>query len=110
MRGRLASELLGLRVRLHGIEIGRPVQILVDAEADRVLGFVVVCGDEAERFLPFAVAELRETEIAIESALTLIDERDLDFYRRRSRRLQELGLTSPCIDDRGHIYEALRAA
>lgn len=110
MRGRLASELLGLPVRLHGIDIGRPTQILVDVQADRVLGFEVICGDEAQRFLPFAVADLRDGEIAIESALTLIDERDLEFYRRRSRRLQELGMASPCIDGDGHIYEALRAA
>ncbi|HEX3807361.1 MAG TPA: hypothetical protein VHV52_11340 [Gaiellaceae bacterium] len=110
MRGRAAAELLALPVRLHGIELGRPVEVLVDLNADRVVGFEILCGDEARRFLPFAVVELRAGELAIDSALTLIDERDLGFYRRRSRRLRDLGLTEPCIDVSGQIYEALRAA
>lgn len=110
MRGRSARELLGLPVRLHGIELGRPVGVLVDPNADRVLGFEVVCGDEACRFLPFPVVELRPDELALSSALTLIDERDLDFYRRRSRRLSELGYTDPWIGEDGSVREARSAA
>ena len=56
MRGRAAAELLSLPVRLHGIQLGRPVDALLDARVDRVLGFEVLCGDGAHRFLPFAVA------------------------------------------------------
>jgi hypothetical protein len=100
------SDVLALPVRLHGIQLGRPIDVLVDPTADRVLGFEVMCGDETERFLPFSVARIRPDEIALESALTLIDERDLDFYRRRSRRLSELGYDDPWLDDEG----ALRAA
>lgn len=110
MRGRAAAELLELPVRLHGIQLGRPVDALVDLDADRLIGFEVLCGDDGKRFLPFPVARVRDDEIAIESALTLIDERDLDFYLRRSRRLSELAFAEPVVDDRGAIHEARSAA
>jgi hypothetical protein len=110
VKGRPAADLLGLPVRLHGIQLGRPLDALVDQHADRVLGFEVICGDEARRFLPFSVARIRPDEIAVDSALTLIDERDLDFYRRRSRRLVELGFDEPWIDDDGCVHEARSAA
>jgi hypothetical protein len=107
---RPVREVLALPVRLHGIQLGRPVGALVDPEVDRLLGFEVICGDETQRFLPFAVARVGAEEIALESALTLIDERDLDFYRRRSRRLSELGYADPWIDDAGALHEARSAA
>jgi hypothetical protein len=110
MSGRAASELLALPVRLHGIQLGRPTEALVDERVDRVVGFEVLCGDDRSRFLPFAVAELRPDQIAVESALTLIDERDLEFYRRRSRRLSQLGYADPWVDDDGLVHEARRAA
>jgi len=47
MRGRAASELLSLPVRMHGIQLGTPVDALLDARADRLLGFEVLCGDGA---------------------------------------------------------------
>ena len=47
-----ADELLRLPVRLHGIQLGRPVDVLLDAEAWRVVGLDVLCGDEVHRFLP----------------------------------------------------------
>lgn len=108
MRG--VSEVLALPVRMHGIQLGRPAGVLVDRHSDRVLGFEVVCGDGAHRFLPFPVARLAVDEIAIDSALTMIDESDLEFYRRNSRRLSELGLADPWLDDDGSIHEALSAA
>ena len=104
------SDVLALPVRLNGIQLGRPTDVLVDATVDRVLGFEVMCGDETERFLPFAVARIGTEEIALDSALTLIDERDLDFYRRRSRRLSELGYADPWLDDEGALHEARSAA
>jgi hypothetical protein len=75
-----------------------------------VVGFEVACGDGVHRFLPFAVARLAADEITIHSALTLIDERDLDFYRLRSRRLSELGYADPWLDDDGALHEARSAA
>ena len=88
MRSRSAIELLLLPVRLQEIRLGRPVDVLLDAEAWRVIGFVVLCGDESERFLVYAAADPREAEIAVPSALLLLD--DVDFYRGRSRSLRAL--------------------
>jgi hypothetical protein len=110
VRARSASELLSLPVRLHGIQLGVPVDALLDEAVDRVVGFEVHCGDGARRFLPFAVADLHEDEIAIRSVLTLMDEHGLDFYRRRARRLSDLPLARPCIDGDGRVHEALNAA
>jgi hypothetical protein len=95
---------------MHGIHLGTPVDALLDARVDRLLGFEVLCGDGNRRFLPFAVARLQADEIALESALTLIDERDIGYYRRNSRRLAEAGYEDPWIDDDGGIHEALSAA
>lgn len=90
MRGVTAAGLVDVPVRLHGIQLGRTVDVLVELDDDRVIGFEILCGDETKRFLPLAVAQLGEKEIRIDSALTLIDERELDFYLRRSRRLSDL--------------------
>jgi hypothetical protein len=108
--GRQASQLLALPVRIHGIHLGRPVDVLLDPTLDRVVGFEVACGDGARRFLPFAVAEIREDEIAAASALAVVDERELEYYRRNSRRLSELALTDPWIDPDGVVHEARSAA
>ncbi len=110
MRARSATELLRLPVRMHGIQLGRPVDAWVDKRAERLLGFEILCGDGAHRFLPFAVADLRAEEVAVDSALTLIDERELDFYRRNSRRLADCGYADPWIDDEGGVHEARSAA
>jgi hypothetical protein len=56
------------------------------------------------------VARIGAGEIAIDSALTLIDERDLEFYRRRSRRLADAGFVEPWVDEDGTVREALSAA
>ncbi len=105
MTGRSAAEVLALPVRLHGIQLGRPLEALVHTDADRVVGFEVLCGDGAERFLPFSVARIESGQIALDSALTLIDESDAEYYRRRSRRLSDLGLGEPWIDERGGIHD-----
>ena len=110
MRGRAASELLSLPVRMHGIQLGTPIDALVDPHADRLLGFEVLCGDGARRFLPFAVARVEADEIALDSALTLIDERDIAYYRRNSRRLAEAGYEDPWVDENGGIHEPLSAS
>jgi hypothetical protein len=88
MGSRSATELLQLPVQLHGIRLGRPVDLLFDPTEWRALGFVVLCGDESRRFLVFAAAEVREEAIDLVSALVLLE--DIDFYRERSRSLREL--------------------
>ena len=88
MGSRSAIELLLLPVRLQETRLGRPVDVLLGADAWRVIGFVVLCGDEIQRFLVYATADPREDEIAVPSALLLLD--DVDFYRGRSRSLRAL--------------------
>src|SRR5436189_6382500 len=87
--GSMASgDVVALPVRLHGIELGRSVELIVDLDVRRVLGFEVRCGDDAHRFLPLAAARVRDGEIAIGSPLTLLDE--LPFYHSRGHRLAAL--------------------
>jgi hypothetical protein len=109
MDARPMSEVLSLPVRMHGIEIGTPVDALLDPVADRLLGFEILCGDGARRFLPFAVARVGADEIEIDSALTLIDERGIEYYRRNARRVAEAGYEEPWLDDDGGLHEALSA-
>jgi hypothetical protein len=79
---------LQLPLRLHGIELGRPVDVLIDATAWRVLGFEVVSGDGSHRFVPFTTVRPKDDELAIGSALLLLEQ--LDFYRARARSFREL--------------------
>jgi hypothetical protein len=88
MGSRSATELLQLPVRLNGIRLGRPVDLLLDPAEWRALGFVVLCGDGSSRFLVFAAADVREDAIDVSSALLLLD--DVEFYRDRSRSLRDL--------------------
>jgi hypothetical protein len=78
-----SGRLLSLPIRLHGIELGRPVDLILRPETMQLLGLEIRCGDDTHRFLPFAAARIGEHEIAIGSALLLLDE--LPFYRRRGR-------------------------
>lgn len=81
--------MLQLPVRSQGIAIGRPVDLIVDPDG-RILGVDVLCRDERHRFLPLAAAEVLEDEIRVESPLTLLEGRELDFYRQRGRTLAGL--------------------
>jgi hypothetical protein len=90
MGGRPAEQLLRLPVRLRGIRLGRPVDLLLDLPARRALGLDVLCGDEAHRFLPLAAATPGEDEIGVSSALTLLEETELEFYRVRASSLAAL--------------------
>ena len=84
----LAADLLTLPVRLHDIELARPVDVVVDLAGRRVLGLEVRCGDEVHRFLPLPAARVDDGEISIGSPLTMLDE--LPFYRARGRTLNSL--------------------
>jgi hypothetical protein len=83
MRGMSAERLLRLPVRVRGIELGRPVDLLLDRQHTRALGFEVLCGDEERRFLPLAVATVRESELELRSPFGLLDEAELAFYTKR---------------------------
>ena len=52
-----AAALLRLPVRLHGIQLGQPTDLLLDVESWHALGFVVHCGDDSVRFLPWAASQ-----------------------------------------------------
>ena len=84
-----AEDLLSLPVRMSGIELGRPVDLLIDRERPRALGFDVLCGDRARRFLPFVVATFRDDAIEIDSPFLLLDFAQVDFYRHEATTLWE---------------------
>jgi uncharacterized protein YrrD len=90
MRERTGDELLALPVRLHGIQLGRPVDLLLDRDAQRIVGLDVLCGDEVHRFLPLPTAAVGRGEIRILSPLVLLEQRELDFYRSRTLALSQL--------------------
>jgi hypothetical protein len=85
-----ADELLRLPVRLHGIQLGQPVDLLLDGDARRAIGLDVLCGDEVHRFLPLAAAEVEDEQILVRSALMLLDDVELAFYRTKGLTLRAL--------------------
>ena len=90
MRERTGGELLALPVRLHGIQVGRPVDLLLDRDAHRIVGLDVLCGDEVHRFLPLPTAAVGREQIRILSPLVLLEQRELDFYRAQTLALSRL--------------------
>ena len=90
MRELTGAELLALPVRLHGIQLGRPVDLLLDRETLRTVGLDVLCGDEVHRFLPLLTATVSDDEIAILSPLVLLEEDELHFYRSKTFALSTL--------------------
>jgi sporulation protein YlmC with PRC-barrel domain len=82
------SDLLQLPVRQDGIRLGRCIDVVLDDESERVVGVVVLCGDDTERFLVLDTADVQDGAIVVSSALVLLD--DVDFYRQRGRSLRDL--------------------
>ena len=79
--------LLRVPVLTRGIRLGEVENVLLDADEPRILGLEVHCGDGASRFLPFTTARRGERGIEIDSTFTLLDSRELEFYRAHSRPL-----------------------
>jgi hypothetical protein len=90
VKRRLAGELLRLPVRTRNIEIGRPVDVIVDPLHNRAVGFEVLCRDDEHRFLPWTAAVVDEKSISVESPIVMLAEEQLAFYRTRARSLREL--------------------
>jgi len=90
MRELSGDGLLARPVRLHGIDLGRPVDVLLDREALRAVGLDVLCGDEVHRFLPLPTAAVSDVALTIHSPLVLLEEDELDFYRSRAFALSSL--------------------
>lgn len=84
-----AERFLDGRVLLRGgIELGRVVDVILEADAERPLGLDVLCGDGLHRFLPMAAVSRFGPDIQIDSSLTLLEPAELDFYRLRGRSLR----------------------
>jgi len=90
VKRRLAGELLRLPVRTRDIEIGHPVDVIVDPSQNRAVGFDVLCRDDEHRFLPWTAAVIKEDSIAVDSPIVMLEEEQLAFYRTRARSLREL--------------------
>jgi hypothetical protein len=83
-----ASAALHLPVRLRGIQLGRPVDLLLETDTWHAIGFVVRCGDRSQRFLPLVAAQTTDEEIRVASALMLLE--DVGFYRTRGTSYRSL--------------------
>jgi hypothetical protein len=84
------AELLRAPVRVRGIQLGHPVDVILDAERRRAIGLEVQCGDNSRRFLPLSVVRYEDGELQIESPLVLLDERELEFYTKRGATYRSL--------------------
>jgi hypothetical protein len=100
--GAYVGELLRARVRLHGIQLGRPVDVVLDRDHRRALGFEVHCGDDARRFLPFSVVAISSDTLSITSSLLLLDRSELRFYTDRGATFASLRQT-PVERDGGSL-------
>jgi hypothetical protein len=101
-----------LRVPVHvrGIRLGEVETVLLDSDEPRILGFDVLCGDGSNRFLPFATARLAGSGIEIDSALTLLDPRELRFYRSHGRSLARAPeLSEATVERDGALVVSLSA-
>jgi hypothetical protein len=83
-----ATAALHLPVRMRGIQLGRPVDLLLETHTWHAIGFVVRCRDDSERFLPLAAAQTTSEEIGVGSALMLLE--DVGFYSARGTSYRSL--------------------
>jgi hypothetical protein len=83
-----ATASLHVPVNLHRIQLGRPVDLLLDIQTWHAIGYVVLCGDDSHRFLPFAASQTSGDEIRVASALMLLE--DVGFYRTRGTSFRSL--------------------
>lgn len=90
MKGLSATGLLRAPVLAHGKPLGRPLDLVLDLEGRRALGFEVACSDGTSRFLPVQAARIREREIGVASALMLLGGAEPSFYRKRGDGLRAL--------------------
>ena len=71
----------------RGIRLGEVETVLLDLDEPRILGLEVHCGDGERRFLPFSTASRGQHGLEIDSTFTLLDARELEFYRAHGRPL-----------------------
>ena len=90
---------LRLPVRARGIELGHPIDLILDLAGGRAVGLNVFCGDRRQRFLPLAAASIEDDTISITSALILLDDLGAQFYRDRADALA--GLRGQMVEQGG---------
>jgi hypothetical protein len=105
VRGLTGEELLRRPVRLRGIQLGHPVDVLLHPREPHALGLDVLCGDERHRFLPVSAAKVRGDQVEVTSPLVLLDLRDDSFYRLRTRSLSALRGTR--VGDGGELEDVV---
>ena len=106
--GRLTGdELLRRPVRVRGIQLGRPVDILLHPSDPQALGLDVLCGDDRHRFLPMSAAEIGDDHVEAASPLVLLDLREGSFYRREARSLN--ALRGARVADRAALQDVVLA-
>jgi hypothetical protein len=93
-----AGSLLGLPVRLNGIELGRPVDLILDQEGRQAVGLEVRCGDGGRRFLPLKTVHVHDDHISVNSVFALLNAGELRFYRERGVSLQRLRAETPGLE------------
>ena len=81
------SGLLARTVVFRDIRLGTTVEVLLSADATRVVALEVRCGDGSHRFLPFGACEAAGGRLEVDSALVLMEGR---FYADRGFRLGSL--------------------
>ena len=102
--------LLRAPVLVRGIRLGEVENVLLDADEPRILGLDVLCGDGANRFLPFSTARMNGAGIEIDSTLTMLDQRELEFYRSRGRTLASAPeLADAVVEQGGALVRAVPA-
>jgi sporulation protein YlmC with PRC-barrel domain len=101
VRGHNASSLLRAPVILRGIRLGEVEDVLLDAAEPRIIGLDVICGDGKNRFLPFSTARLTRGAVEIRSTLTLLDGRELQFYRANGRSLAAVPALAEAVVENG---------
>jgi sporulation protein YlmC with PRC-barrel domain len=81
-------ELLQRIVRLHGVQVGHVVDVILDSAEGKPMGLEVRCEDGKHRFLPMAAASPVGDEVLIGSPFVLLDAGELEFYRARGVTLR----------------------
>jgi sporulation protein YlmC with PRC-barrel domain len=84
-------ELLQRIVRLHGVQVGHVIDVILDSSEGKPMGMEVRCEDGRHRFLPMAAASPVGDEVVIDSPFALLDTDELEFYRARGITLRGRG-------------------
>jgi hypothetical protein len=82
------EKLLERIVRLHGVEVGIVVDVILGAAGEEPIGLEVRCKDGRHRFLALAAAAPVDGELEIDSPFALLDGDELEFYRQRGATLR----------------------